>query len=73
MDIKIIKIGDLSLEVSESADWSVYTKKMQYGSTGASTVTLIKGEKTLLVDTGFEREGDQTKSNEALRPRGRGI
>lgn len=64
MDIKIIKIGDLLLEVSEKPDWSIYTKKMQYGGTGASTVTLITGEKTLLVDTGFERESDQKKSNE---------
>lgn len=64
MDLKIVKIGDLLLEVSEEPDWSEYVKKMKYGGTGASTVTLIKGEKTLLVDTGFEREGDTSLTNE---------
>lgn len=64
MDLKILKIGDLLLEFYEEPDWSVYVKKMKYGGTGASTVTLIKGEKTLLVDTGFEREGDTTLINE---------
>jgi hypothetical protein len=62
MDLKIVKIGDLLLEVSETPDWVVYTKKMAYGGTGASTVTVIKGEKTLLVDTGFE--GDSNQENE---------
>lgn len=64
MNLKILKIGDLLLEVSEEPEWSVYVKKMKWGGTGASTVTLIQGEKTLLVDTGFEREGDTTLTNE---------
>ncbi len=64
MNLKILKIGDLLLEASETPDWSVYMKKLRYGGTGASTVILIKGEKTLLVDTGFEREEDEGTANE---------
>jgi glyoxylase-like metal-dependent hydrolase (beta-lactamase superfamily II) len=64
MNLKILKIGDLLLEASEEPDLSEYMKRIQWGGTGASTVTLIKGEKTLLVDTGFEREVDATTMNE---------
>lgn len=59
MHLKIIKIGDLLIEASEEPDISIFVKKLKYGGTGASTVTLIKGEKTLLVDTGFEGEAGQ--------------
>lgn len=64
MNLKILRVGDLLIEASERPDWSLYTKKLEYGGTGASTVTLIRGEKTLLVDTGFEREADSEKINE---------
>ena len=63
MNIKILKIGDLLLEASEEPDWELYTKKLECGGTGASTVTLISGEKVMLVDTGFERESDMSASN----------
>lgn len=64
MNLKIIRVGDLLIEASEKPDWSLYTKKLKFGGTGASTVTLIKGEKTMLVDTGFEREADIDTGNE---------
>lgn len=63
MNLKILKIGDLLLEASEELDMSLFMKKLEWGCTGASTVTLIKGEKTLLVDTGFEAEADTTEDN----------
>lgn len=64
MNLKIIKVGDLLLEVTEEPDMQVYMKKLKFGGTGGSTVTLIRGEKTLLVDTGFEGEGDPSGINE---------
>lgn len=64
MNLQIVKVGDILIEASEKPDLSLYTKKLKYGGTGASTVTLINGEKTLIVDTGFERESDPDILNE---------
>jgi glyoxylase-like metal-dependent hydrolase (beta-lactamase superfamily II) len=64
MRLKILKIGDLLLEASEEPDISLYMKKLEFGSTGASTVTLVQGEKTLLIDTGFEEEVREEKNHE---------
>ena len=72
MDLTIVRIGDLILEVSETPDWDLYTKKMVYGATGASTVTVIRGEKTLLVDTGFE-EGTHQENEEKNHQKLKGL
>lgn len=64
MNLKIVKIGDLLLEVCETFAASIYTKKLEFGGTGGSTVTLIQGEKTVLVDTGFERSLQPEHINE---------
>lgn len=72
MELKIIKIGDLLLEANEEPDLTIYTRKLGLGGTGASTVTLIKGENPLLIDTGFEGETNtdeyhEKKNHEKLR------
>lgn len=64
MRLKILKIGDILLEASEEPDISLYMKKLEFGGTGASTVTLVQGEKTLIVDTGFEGEVYEEKNHE---------
>lgn len=64
MNLRIVRVGDLLIEASEKPDWSLYAKKLRFGGTGASTVTLIEGEKTMLVDTGFEGETDVDTVNE---------
>jgi glyoxylase-like metal-dependent hydrolase (beta-lactamase superfamily II) len=64
MNLKIVKIGDLLLEVCEEFASSIYAKKLEFGGTGGSTVTLIQGEKNVLVDTGFERSLHEEPVNE---------
>ncbi|MGD2249320.1 MAG: MBL fold metallo-hydrolase [Candidatus Methanofastidiosia archaeon] len=64
MNLKLVKIGDLLLEVCEEFASSLYAKKLAFGGTGGSTVTLIQGEKNVLVDTGFERSLHEESINE---------
>ncbi|MFX0209891.1 MAG: MBL fold metallo-hydrolase [Candidatus Hodarchaeota archaeon] len=60
--VRIVRIGTIPIEQFEQP--IVWSMKRRMGISGASSVTLIKNEKTtLLVDTGFENEADGSLLN----------
>jgi len=61
--VKVIKVGTLSLESSEPASLINQQIKSDLGIGGGSTVTLIDGEQSILVDTGFDYESLDTSAN----------
>lgn len=61
MDIQIVKAGTIPIEQFE--DIQVYSYKRLFGAMGGSTVTLISGEKNVLVDTGHDGEEDLSEIN----------
>jgi glyoxylase-like metal-dependent hydrolase (beta-lactamase superfamily II) len=54
--VTIIKAGTLCHEASESTATFTLQLKSELGIGGGSTVTLIKSDRTILVDTGFDFE-----------------
>ena len=61
--VKILKVGTIRLEASEMASMLTLQIKSEMGIGGGSTVTLIDGEKKILVDTGFDYEWLDTTEN----------
>jgi glyoxylase-like metal-dependent hydrolase (beta-lactamase superfamily II) len=61
--VRVLKVGTIRLEGSEMASMLTLQIKSEMGIGGGSTVTLIKGEKNILVDTGFEYEWLDTVEN----------
>lgn len=66
--VSVVKIGTLCCEVSELPGLSQQVKH-ELGIGGGSTVTLIQGVATLLVDTGFDYESLNTKINNTRNAR----
>jgi glyoxylase-like metal-dependent hydrolase (beta-lactamase superfamily II) len=61
--VKVLKVGTIRLEASEMASLLTLQIKSEMGIGGGSTVTLIDGEKKILVDTGFDFEWMDTAKN----------
>ncbi len=61
--LKIIKVGTISIEPFEDLSYSSIALKRLCGIGGGSTVTYIKSDISILVDTGFDYENDFTKRN----------
>ena len=60
----MIKVGTLTLEASDPATTDTVKAKHQMGIGGGSSVVLIRGKnKLILVDTGFEFEGNLSEDN----------
>jgi glyoxylase-like metal-dependent hydrolase (beta-lactamase superfamily II) len=61
---KVIKAGTCTIDPGNSASPIQAGLKHQLGIGGGSSVVVIReGDETLLVDTGFEREGDVSTEN----------
>jgi len=61
--IKIIKPGTLAIDGFESPESYVLAMKYLSGIGGGSTVSLIKSDATILVDTGYDYETDRSDDN----------
>jgi glyoxylase-like metal-dependent hydrolase (beta-lactamase superfamily II) len=61
--VKIVKVGTITQEASEIPSVINLQLKAELGIGGGSTVTLIQGDKNILVDTGFEYEWINTSDN----------
>jgi glyoxylase-like metal-dependent hydrolase (beta-lactamase superfamily II) len=67
--VKVLKVGTIRLEASEMASLLTLQIKSELGIGGGSTVTLIEGEKKILVDTGFDYEWLNTPENKKQNAR----
>jgi glyoxylase-like metal-dependent hydrolase (beta-lactamase superfamily II) len=67
--VKVLKVGTIRLEASEMASLLTLQIKSELGIGGGSTVTLIDGEKKILVDTGFDYEWLNTPENKKQNAR----
>ncbi|OPX95478.1 MAG: Hydroxyacylglutathione hydrolase [Syntrophorhabdus sp. PtaB.Bin006] len=54
--VRIVKVGTLTLEPTDLAGSLTIRCKHELGVGGGSTVTLIRSDRTILVDTGFDFE-----------------
>jgi glyoxylase-like metal-dependent hydrolase (beta-lactamase superfamily II) len=64
LKVKVIKIGTCTIDPGNSASPVQVGLKQQLAIGGGSSVVVIREcEETLLVDTGFEREGDVSPEN----------
>jgi glyoxylase-like metal-dependent hydrolase (beta-lactamase superfamily II) len=64
LKVKVIKAGTCTIDPGNSASPIQVGLKHQLGIGGGSSVVVIReGNETLLVDTGFEREGDVSPEN----------
>jgi glyoxylase-like metal-dependent hydrolase (beta-lactamase superfamily II) len=63
LKVKIIKVGTITQEASEITSIINLEIKSDLGIGGGSTVTLIKATQNILVDTGYDYEWIDTKSN----------
>lgn len=61
--VRVIRIGTICFEPLELASAFTQQIKADLGIGGGSTVTLIKGDRSILVDTGFDYEWLDTLSN----------
>ncbi|MBN1654705.1 MAG: MBL fold metallo-hydrolase [Deltaproteobacteria bacterium] len=68
--VRVVKVGTLRLEASEVASTVGFEIKSALGIGGGSTVTLIKANRTILVDTGFDFEWLNTIDNHERNTRG---
>lgn len=68
--VRVVKVGTLRLEDSEAASSFSFEIKSELGIGGGSTVTLIKADRTILVDTGFDFEWLNTIDNHERNTRG---
>jgi len=62
-EIRIIKPGTLALDWFEPPKSSTIAMKYFCGIGGGSTVTLLRSDATILVDTGFDNENDMSEEN----------
>ncbi|MDI9632886.1 MAG: MBL fold metallo-hydrolase [Methanolinea sp.] len=62
-EIKIIKPGTLALDWFEPASSPIFAMKYLCGIGGGSTVTFLRSDATILVDTGFDKESDMSADN----------
>jgi len=62
-DIRIIKQGTLALDWFEPPKSNIIAMKYFCGIGGGSTVTLLRSDTTILVDTGFDNESDTSEDN----------
>ena len=67
--VKVLKVGTIRLEASEMASMLTLQIKNELGIGGGSSVTLIEGEKKILVDTGFDYEWLDTAENKKQNAR----
>jgi glyoxylase-like metal-dependent hydrolase (beta-lactamase superfamily II) len=67
--VKVLKVGTIRLEASEMASLLTLQIKSELGIGGGSTVTLVDGEKKILVDTGFDYEWLNTPENKKQNAR----
>ena len=67
--VTVVKIGTLCCEVSELPGFSQQIKN-ELGVGGGSTVTLVNGTATLLIDTGFDYESVNNRTNNTMNARG---
>ncbi len=64
LNVKVIKAGTCTIDPGNSASPIQVGLKHQLGIGGGSSVVVIReGDETLLVDTGYEREGDVSPEN----------
>jgi glyoxylase-like metal-dependent hydrolase (beta-lactamase superfamily II) len=68
--VRVVKVGTLRIEDSEAASPFSFQIKSELGIGGGSTVTLIKADRTILVDTGFDFEWLNTIDNHERNTRG---
>ena len=67
LNVKIIRIGTITIDPGNVASTMYSALKNQIGVGGGSTVTLIREkDELLLVDTGFERESDLSEANKKV-------
>ncbi len=62
--VKIIKIGTLTQDASEMPSTFNLQLKSDLGIGGGSTVTFIKADQKFLVDTGYDYEWTNTRTND---------
>lgn len=63
-DVKLIKVGTLTIEAFERPDSNLVAMKYFCGVGGGSTITYIETEdRKIIVDTGFEYETDISEGN----------
>jgi glyoxylase-like metal-dependent hydrolase (beta-lactamase superfamily II) len=65
LPVRIIKVGSCTLDPGNLASDDCAAIKNELGLGGGSTVTVIRDQdEILLIDTGFEKEGDLSESNQ---------
>lgn len=63
-EVRVVKVGSICYEVSEIPSVYNLQLKSNLGISGGSTVTLIKSNRTILVDTGYDFEWISTAEND---------